>query len=209
MPEEMGAPFISILNTQVAMGPVMAEARVGAIHIRGFFTMLPICSMEVPRPWDTRPPTLFSLKEITAKPTICAQQPATAAPPARPVSSNAAQIAAEEMGSVRATPTITETRIPIRKGCSSVAHLMTLPTAMAALPRAGAISQDRSTPTPMVTRGVTRISILVSLETALPNSAAMMAIKRTASGPPAPPSVSAAKPTVVMEKSTSGGHCSA
>ena len=113
------------------------------------------------------------------------------------------------MGSVRATPTITETRIPIRKGWSSVAHMMTLPTAMAALPSGGAISQERNMPTPMVTRGVTRISTLVSFETALPNSAAMIAMKRTASGPPAPPSALAAKPTAVMEKRTSGGHFSA
>ena len=62
---------------------------------------------------------------------------------------------------------------------------------------------------PMVTRGVTRISILVSLETAFPNSAAMIATKRTAKGPPAPPSALAANPTVAMEKRTSGGHFSA
>ena len=50
MPELMAAPFISRWKTQVAMGPVMAEVRVGAIQIRGFFTMLGIWSMEVPRP---------------------------------------------------------------------------------------------------------------------------------------------------------------
>ena len=38
IPELMGAPFISSLNRQVAMGPVMAEVRVGGIQIRGFFT---------------------------------------------------------------------------------------------------------------------------------------------------------------------------
>lgn len=42
IPELMGAPFISSPNTQVAMGPVMAEASVGGIQIRGFFTMLGI-----------------------------------------------------------------------------------------------------------------------------------------------------------------------
>ena len=50
MPELMGAPFISSLNRQVARGPVTAEARVGGSQIRGFFTMLGICSMEVPMP---------------------------------------------------------------------------------------------------------------------------------------------------------------
>ena len=72
--------------------------------------------MEVPRPWLIRPPTPFSLKLIAAKPTICAQQPATAAPPARPVRPSAAQMAAEEMGKVSATPTMTDTAMPIRKG---------------------------------------------------------------------------------------------
>ena len=43
------------------MGPVMALARVGAIQMRGLRTMLPICSILVPRPWLTKPPTPFSL----------------------------------------------------------------------------------------------------------------------------------------------------
>ena len=61
MPEEMGAPFIWKWNRQVAMGPVMALASVGGIQMRGLRTMLPICSMLVPMPWLTRPPTPFSL----------------------------------------------------------------------------------------------------------------------------------------------------
>ena len=47
------------------MGPVMAEARGGGIQMRGFFTMLPIWSIEVPSPWLTSPPQLFSRKEIS------------------------------------------------------------------------------------------------------------------------------------------------
>ena len=90
MPEETGAPFISSLKTQVAMGPVMAEVTMAGSQMRGFLTMLPIWSMEVPSPWDTSPPHLFSRKLMTAKPTICAQQPATAAPPARPVTDRGA-----------------------------------------------------------------------------------------------------------------------
>ena len=120
------------LKIQVAMGPVTAAASVGGIQMRGFFTMLPICSMEVPSPCATRPPHLFSLKLITANPIIWAQQPATAAPPARPVRERAAQMAAEEMGSVSAIPTMTETRMPMKKGCSSVAHMMAFPTEEAA-----------------------------------------------------------------------------
>ena len=42
-------------------GPVMAEASVGAIQMRGFLMIVPIWSILVPRPWLTRPPTPFSL----------------------------------------------------------------------------------------------------------------------------------------------------
>ena len=65
---------------------------------------------------------------MTAKPIIWAQQPATAAPPARPVRPSAAQMAAEEMGSVSATPTITDTRMPMTSGACSVAHMIRVPT---------------------------------------------------------------------------------
>ena len=118
MPEAtaLAGSFICKWKMQVAIGPVMALVTIGGIQILGFFTMLPICSMEVPIPWEIRPPHLFSLKDITAKPTICAQQPATAAPPASPVRPSAAQIATEEIGSVRAIPITTETTMPIRKG---------------------------------------------------------------------------------------------
>ena len=47
-------------------------------------------------PWLTSPPQRFSRKDMTAKPTMFAQQPATAAPPARPVRPKAAQMAAEK-----------------------------------------------------------------------------------------------------------------
>ena len=178
----------------------------GAIQIFGFFTILPICSMEVPIPCETRPPQRFSGNDMTAKPTICAQHPATAAPPASPVRPSAAQIAAEEMGRVRAMPTRTETRIPIKNGWRFVAHIIRLPTFMAALPKAGAHHADRATPTPMVTSGVTRISIFVSLDTAFPISDAKIATKSTAKGPPAPPSALDANPTVIRENSTRGGQ---
>ena len=79
----------------VAIGPVMADVTMAGIQIFGLRTMLPICSMLVPRPWLTRPPQPFSRKLSTAKPTMFAQQPATAAPPASPVSESAAQMAAE------------------------------------------------------------------------------------------------------------------
>ena len=105
----------------------MALVTIGAIQILGFLMMLPICSMDVPIPWEIRPPTPFSLNDMTAKPTICAQHPATAAPPARPVKDRAAQIAAEETGSVRRTPVTTDTMIPMMNGCCSVAHMIMVP----------------------------------------------------------------------------------
>ena len=91
------------------------------------------------------------------------------------------------MGSVNATPTMTETRMPMRKGACSVAHMMRVPTCEAAAPMGAARSIERPTPEKMVTSGVTRMSTLVSLLTALPSSEATMAMMRTASGPPAPP----------------------
>ena len=96
-------------------------------------------------------------------------------------------MAAEEMGSVSATPMTTDTMMPIKKGCNSVAHMMALPTAEAACPTGAAIRAANPTPTRMVTIGVTRMSIFVSLLTALPTSAATIATNSTAKGPPAPP----------------------
>ena len=125
------------------------------------------------------------------------------------MSPSAAQIAADEIGSVSAIPTTTATAMPMRNGCRSVAHITSAPTFIAARPSAGARSAESARPTPMVASGVTRMSTFVSFETSLPHSAAAMATKSTASGPPAPPSAFEAKPTVTSEKSTSGGALSA
>ena len=64
---------------------------------------------------------------MMAKPTIWQQQPAVAAPPARPEMPIMAQMAAELMGRVSRMPTTTETTMPMKKGCSSVARLMKSP----------------------------------------------------------------------------------
>ena len=138
-----------------------------------------------------------------------AQQPATAAPPASPVSESAAQMAADEIGSVSAMPTMTDTTMPMTNGCCSVAHMMMLPTQLAPLPMGAATSMASPMPTRIVTIGVTRMSTFVSLLTALPNSAATTAVTSTASGPPAPPMAFVAKPTGTREKSTIAGACSA
>ena len=120
---------------QVASGPAIADAKIVGSQIRGFFMMFGICSIDVPKPCDTSPPKRFSLNDITAKPTICAQHPTIAAPPARanpfsleaafnPVSESAAQIAAELIGKVSAMPTSTDTMSPITNGACSVLQPM-------------------------------------------------------------------------------------
>ena len=209
MPDATAGPFWLSWNTHVATGPVTAEATMAGTQISGFFTMFPICSMEVPRPCDSRPPQRFSRKLSTAKPTIWAQHPASAAPPASPVSPRAAQMAADEMGSVSAMPMTTDTMTPMKKGCSSVAHMMNPPTDEASAPIHGAATSARPQPPRMVTAGVTMMSTFVSLDTALPSSEAITATTSTAKGPPAPPASLAAKPTAASENSTSGGVCSA
>ena len=50
IPEDTGGPFISIRKMHVETGPVTAEVRMAGSQILGFFTILPICNMEVPRP---------------------------------------------------------------------------------------------------------------------------------------------------------------
>lgn len=70
MPELMAAPYILILKTQVASGPVIAEASVGGSYIAGWRIILGIWSMLVPIPCESSPPHLLSRKDMTAKPTI-------------------------------------------------------------------------------------------------------------------------------------------
>ena len=205
MPEATAGPFCCRANTQVASGPVTADATMGGTHTSGFLTMLPICSIDVPRPCDSRPPQRFSRKLMTAKPTICAQQPASAAPPASPVSPSAAHMAADEMGSVSAMPMTTDTMMPMNSGCSSVAHMMNPPTDDASAPIHGATASASPQPARTVTAGVTMMSTFVSLDTALPSSEAAMAMTSTASGPPAPRRPLAAEPTAIRENNTRGG----
>ena len=126
----------------VEIGPVTAAAKVGATQMIGFFTIFPIWSIEVPRPCDTTPPHPFSRKLTVAKPTICAQHPATQAPPAKRKPSEVpfakatskaeaekimAQMAALEMGRVKMIPMTTETTIPMRSGWKVVAQEMKSP----------------------------------------------------------------------------------
>ena len=43
-------PFISRWKIHVATGPVIADARIGGIHVFGFFKIFGICNILVPSP---------------------------------------------------------------------------------------------------------------------------------------------------------------
>ena len=68
--EATASPF-SMRNTQVAIGPVIAETIVGGA-IPGCFSLYYPSVALTCKPRDNAP-HLFSLKLITAKPTICAR----------------------------------------------------------------------------------------------------------------------------------------
>lgn len=102
--------------------------------MRGFFMTLGICSILVPIPCDMSPDQRFSLKLMTAKPTMWQQQPTTAAPPARSIASLvllsaiATHIAALDVGRVSKIPITTAIIIPIKNGVNSVARAMPSPS---------------------------------------------------------------------------------
>ena len=196
------AEIFSRRKRQVARGPVTMEAKVGGSQMRGFFTIFPIWSMEVPSPWARSPPVPFSRKLKMAKPIIWAQQPAVAAPPASPSKFSMMQIAALLIGRVRAMPIRADTRMPMKKGCSSVLVFTRSPKAVIKAEMPGPTNWAANTPLMMVTPGVTRMSTRVSLEISLPSSVPMMVEMRAPTGPPR---ALPAMPTVAAEKRTSCG----
>ena len=82
---------------------------------------------------------------------------------------------------------------------------MSFPIELAAAPIYFAVRTVSSAPTKIVTAGVTIISTFVFLLTRQPSSAAIIAITKTARGPPAPPVTFAAAPTATRLKSTRAG----
>ena len=70
------------LLNPATLKPATAEEAIWGMRMRGLRIRLGICNILVPMPWLMRPLHLFSRKLATAKPTMCAAQPATAAPPA-------------------------------------------------------------------------------------------------------------------------------
>ncbi len=160
----------------------MAEVRIGAIQMRGFFTIFPSGAWMFRFPEKQDHPICFRegalLRNLPFVHSSLLQQ----LPPASPVRPSAAQIAADRDRKCQCNTHKYRNKDSIRNGCRLVAHIIIFPTFIAALPSAGAHHADRATPTPIVTSGVTRISILVSLDTAFPISEAKMATNNTASG---------------------------
>ena len=188
------AALFFMCRMQVEIGPSIAEASVGASHTMGLRAMFPIWSMEVPRPCEIRPPQPFSLKLITAKPTICAQHPAVAAPAAKPLIPIEIHNAAELMGSVRMQPTDTATTTPIAKGFSSVARFINSPNDITHSPIGTHIYCATRPPATMVTRGVMMMSTGVRFDTSEPISIATIVARYAPMGlpptsPAGPPSV--------------------
>ena len=61
VPMPAPASLLVMRNMPTAMGAVTMPANVGGTRMRGFFTILPICNMEVPKPCAMSPLMPFSL----------------------------------------------------------------------------------------------------------------------------------------------------
>ena len=129
-----------------------------------------------------------------------------AAPAASPERFRATAIAALEIGSVSIMPMIVETTAPIGPGCSSVARIISRPSAVIIALTGGPISFAAAMPVMIVTAGVAIMSITVSFETILPHSVPIIAATKAPTGPP---QVFPAKPTAAQEKTTICGALSA
>ena len=138
MPEETAAPFISKWNRQVASGPVMALASVGGDPDAGVLD--DVAHLQHAGAQALTHQTAYTVLAVAHHGKAhhlgaAARHGGTAG--RRPVRPSAAQMAAEEMGRVRATPTITDTRMPMISGACSVAHIIRVPTWLAAAPMGG------------------------------------------------------------------------
>ena len=123
--------------------------------------MLGTCSIDVPIPCAKSPPNLFSLKLATANPIILQQHPTVAAPAASPFKFKITPSAAELIGSVNAIPIKTDTTIPIIRGCCSVPQFIISPNPIINLEIDGPTKIPVVPPIPIVTIGVSKISIFV------------------------------------------------
>ena len=84
-----------------------------------------------------------------------------AAPAVIPFKFRITPMAAELIGSVRSIPMITETSMPIIKGCCSVANIIIVPNHVINLEIEGPINNPAADPLSIVISGVMIISIFV------------------------------------------------
>ena len=96
---------------------IIALTIIGGTQITGFFTIFLNCNILVPIAIAITSPISLSSIDITANPIICPQQPANAAPAAKPFNPNITPIAALDIGAVNAIPIKTATTIDISIGC--------------------------------------------------------------------------------------------
>ena len=176
-------------NTHVERGPTIALATMGGTMIWGRRMRLGIWSMLVPIPCAMSPPHLFSRKDCTAKPTMCAAQPTMDAPPASSMASyvakltspaayaattgdaTASHIAADDVGSVSSMPMTTAMTIPMTAGVAAVASATPSPMRLTSSMNGHAAHTAKRHTTNM-TRGTTTMSTFVLPATSLPSSTA-------------------------------------
>ena len=92
--------------------------------------------------------------------------------------------AAELIGNVNIIPIITETAIPIKNGCNSVASLINVPRIFIPFIKYGPVKYATVAPITIVTNGVTIISIFVFPDINLPHSAAITTAINAPNGSP-------------------------
>ena len=98
-------------------------------------------------------------------------------------------MAAELIGSVNNIPIITETKIPIIKGCCSIANIIIVPSQVINSEIGGPISNPTVEPTAILTSGVIIISIFVLPAIRCPISIPTNAAMKAPNGSPGPASV--------------------
>ena len=111
-----------------------------------------------------------------------------AAPAVIPFKFRITPMAAELIGSVRSIPIITETSIPIIKGCCSVANIIIVPSQVINFDIDGPISNPAADPLRIVISGVMIISIFVFPLITCPISIPIKAAINAPRGSPGPAS---------------------
>jgi aspartate aminotransferase len=182
MPEDTGSPFISSLKRQVDMGPVMAEVTMAGIQIRGCGRCCPFAAWRCPVPGTPCRPSRFPEGHHGEAHHVCA----AAGHGRAACKTGETEGRADGRGGYgqrqhdahhHADQNAHQEGLQLRSPHDKVADGDWPPCPMGA-----AMRYASPTPTSMVTMGVTRMSIFVSLETALPNSEAMMATNSTPAG---------------------------